>query len=99
MKTCEHGRILERCYPCREAAGIARVKPAPPASRIAFVKDDLLPGVAFTKVGVSGAIVHAVTGATDGEGLRICSGGKSSVVEGSVALVSCVSCKAAIRDA
>ena len=99
MKTCEHGRILERCYPCREAAGMRRDRPTPPASRMAFVKDDLVPGVAFTKAGVAGAVVHALTDRKDGEGFRICSGGRSVVIEGTVAQLTCVSCKAAIRDA
>ena len=97
MKTCEHGRILDRCYPCRQAAGLPRQGAKAP--RVAFRKEDLIAGVAFTKVGQAKAVIHAVILDESGEGARICAGGKSVGVEGGLSAVTCVSCKNAIRDA
>jgi hypothetical protein len=99
MKTCEHGRILDRCYPCRLAAGLPRTGAARKAPRVPFRKEDLIAGVAFTKVGQPKAVVHAVVLDASGEGARICAGGKSVGIEGGLSAVTCVSCKNAIRDA
>jgi len=65
-----------------------------------FAHEMLRPGVAASHAGKAGAVVHAVgvttlVGATSGE--RICSGGPSSVVEGSLVLVTCKTCRARAR--
>jgi hypothetical protein len=99
MKACEHGRILDRCYPCRQAAGLPRPGAARKANSTPFQKADLVAGVAFTKVGQAGAVIHAVVPDEKGEGPRICAGGRSVEVPGGLAAVTCVSCKTAIRDA
>jgi hypothetical protein len=98
MQRCEHGRFLERCYPCRTASGMA---PRGTPKRVGrFPQEMLRPGVAASHVGRSGAVVHAVgvtssEGATSGE--RICSGGPSAVVEGSLVLVTCKTCRSRAR--
>jgi len=98
MERCEHGRYLERCYPCRESAGMVRVGATKRVAR--FPQELLRPGVAASHAGKTGAVVHAVgiaslDEATSGE--RICSGGASTVVEGSLVLVTCKSCRAKAR--
>lgn len=93
MKRCEHGRYLERCHPCRAAAGMARQ--GVPLRVGSFPRDQLRPGVASSHVGKTGAVVHAVgiSDADVGTGQRICTGGPSTVLEGSLVLVTCKACR------
>lgn len=64
-----------------------------------FPREMLRPGVASMHVGKTDAIVHAVGVSEEdgGSGPRMCSGGPSTVVEGSLVLVTCKACRTKVK--